>query len=202
MEEKLNELKEVQIRFSCLNEYNLTADLYILLHWKHYGNYTLPLPIKEELLSDNIALGYLQEQELIKITDTLSREFELRQKGIHLFETSTPDTKWLEFLGTFPVKVPARNGGTRPLKISDPNSKGNVKIKNKYINIIKSNPDIHDKIISVLKAEMKMRKDSGEMQYMHNMETWLNQADYDKFDYLLKEEKIESGKSSYGQELI
>ena len=32
-----------------------------------------------------------------------------------------------------------------------------------------------------------MRKNSNELQFMHNMETWLNQADYDKYSYLLDE---------------
>lgn len=177
---------KVTIELSCLVENELTADLYLLLHWKYFNNYKLPEIIKEYLLDDSQALDYLQDKGFIKITS--ERDFELRQKGILLFEASTPEQKWLEFLGTFPLKVPARNGGTRPLKTALPESKANDKPKAKYISLIKNNPAMHDRIMAVLKAEMAMRKKSGNFQYMNALDAWLNQANYDKYAYLLEEE--------------
>jgi hypothetical protein len=177
---------EVTIRISCLSENKLTADLYLLLHWKFMGNYKLPDEVQAMLLEDDAALEYLEKEGFIKITG--HRTFELRQKGIDLFKSDTLEIKWLEFLGKFPLKVPARNGGTRPLKIGNPDSVRNKKIKDKYISIIKSDPSKHRTIINVLEAEVKMRRDSGNLQYMHAMEVWLNQADYDKYEYLLDEQ--------------
>jgi hypothetical protein len=38
---------------------------------------------------------------------------------------------------------------------------------------------------------------------MHNMNTWLNQSDYDKYSYLLDKEVDDSNKSSsYGQSIV
>jgi hypothetical protein len=178
---------KVTIDISCLDTNELTADLYVLLHNKHFGNYELPKRIKESLLEDDQALEYLQSLGFIKILD--NNDFDLRQSGINLFVSTNNDEKWLEFLGTFPLKVPARNNGTRALKVANPDSPANSKIKAKYISIIKNDPNKHSLIMKVLNAEMKMRKDSGNLPYMNAMEAWLNQANYDKYMYLLDEAK-------------
>jgi len=39
-----------------------------------------------------------------------------------------------------------------------------------------------------------LRRKSGSMEYIHNMETWLNQGDYDNYAYLLDEKKDENYK--------
>jgi len=195
MSNEITALKGVAVDFSCLINNKLTSDLYILLHWKHYSNYELPWTIKKVTIEDELALQHLEDEGFIKIIE--DNNFELRQKAKSLFEISTPDQKWLEFLGTFPLKVPAQNGGTRPLKVASPISKANDKIKSKYLAIIKDKPGEHERIINVLKAEMKMRCDSNNMQYMNAMEAWLNQANYDKYEYLLEES---GGNSNYENE--
>lgn len=193
MNEELKGQESVTMDFSCLTTNNLTADLYLILHWKYNSNYELPKPIREHSIENMDALDYLQEREFIKITGE-EGEFELRQKGISLFETKTPVKKWLEFLGTFPIKVPSQNGGSRPLKVASPDSKANDKPKAKYLALIKNKPQMHEHIMSVLKAEMKMRKDSSNLQYMNALEAWLNQANYDKYSYLLEEQVKEEYK--------
>ena len=35
-----------------------------------------------------------------------------------------------------------------------------------------------------------MRKNSNDLQYMHNMETWLNQADYDKYARVINDSEL------------
>ena len=199
-QERLGPL-EVSIQFSCLETNEISADLYILLFCKYHDNCILPNIIKECTLEEPGLLDHLEEKGFIKITG--EKEFVLRQKGIELFETSTPDTHWLEFLGTFPAKVPSQNGGTRPLKISNPESKGNDRIRKKYIALIKDKPSLHATIMKVLEAEMQMRKDSSSFQFMQNIETWINQANYDKFAYLLDEDKLkdESTPSGYGNKM-
>lgn len=189
---------EVTINFLCLETNKLTADLYILLYCKYHDNCILPDILRHTTVEDPILMEYLEQEEYIKITG--EKEFVLRQKAIDLFHTSTPQINWLEFLGKFPAKVPARNGGTRPLKIANPDSKGNDRIRKKYMALIKDKPQLHTFIIEVLEAEMQMRKDSNSFQFMQNMDTWLNQANYDKFSYLLDKniKKDENTPSEYG----
>lgn len=185
MSNKLIPPNEVVINFSCLIDNKLTSDLYILLHWKYYNNYELPWTIAQKSLEDDLSLEYLESQGFIKIIG--NNDFELREKARLLFATSSVDEKWLEFLGTFPLKVPAQNGGTRPLKVANPESKANDRVKAKYIALIKDKPNMHKYIMDVLKAEMKMRRNSNNLQYMNALEAWLNQANYDKYAYLLEE---------------
>ena len=137
MEEKLS---EITMNFSTLVDNALTADLYMLLHHKYHKNYDIPELIIEHLSDDEQALNYLQELEFIKIVS--ENQFELRQKGVRLFEIDTPEQKWLEFLSRFPIKVPSRNGGSRPLKIASPTSKGNIPLKKKYVSLVKNNPEL------------------------------------------------------------
>lgn len=176
----------ITVEFSCLNKLGLTADLYLLLHWKYHNNYTLPTTLTNMYLDDDpMYLEYLEENGYIKITG--DREFEVRQKAIDLFKKDNLEESWLEFLGKYPIKVPARNGGSRALKVASPNSKANEKISKKYIALIKNKPELHRQIIDVLEAEVAMRKKSGQLQYMNAMDVWLNQANYDKYAYLLEE---------------
>lgn len=178
----------IAINFSCLKETGLTPDMYMLLHWKYYGNYLLPgQMVLLYFEDDDLALKHMEDLGYIKITGPT--KFELRQKGIDLFKLEDDDQNWLEFLGKFPLKVPSRNGGSRALKVGNPDSKANVKMKKKYLSIIKGNPSLHKHIIKVLEAEIKMRKDSGQLQFMNAMEAWLNQATYDKYAYLLDEQE-------------
>lgn len=201
MENKFEVPSQVTIDFSCLNNNQISADLYILLFCK-YHKCKAPKIITDYWFDDNIALNHLQDNQFIKITG--ENEFELKQKAIDLFKSSDSNKNWLEFLGKFPAKVPAQNGGTRALKISNPDSKGNINIKKKYIALIKNKPNLHNQIIKVLEAELKMRRESSNLQYMHNMDTWLNQADYDKYMYLINEDSLpnENKVSSYGQTII
>ena len=42
-----------------------------------------------------------------------------------------------------------------------------------------------------------MRRESNDMQFMNNMDTWLNQANYDKYEYLLEEDKEDHQNEDY-----
>lgn len=187
---------EVTISFSSLQDNDLCANQYIVLFCKYHSNTILPETVINTM--DESKWMDLQERGFIKLLP--EGDYALRQKAVDIFECSTPNTNWLEFLGKFPLKVPARNGGTRALKVANPDSKGNDRIKKKYLSLIKNNPELHKRIVDVLEAELEMRRQSSSLQYMHNMETWLNQADYDKYSYLLEENKSEDAQSGYGNE--
>lgn len=168
------------------NKFGLSADMYLLLWFKHQN---IPLPDLYQDYSKNLdLLNYLEKEELIKITDSNTGEFELRAKGEKLFSIDDADKAWYEFVSTFPFKVPSRNGGTRPLRASDPDAISNKKAKEKYKRMIKNNPGLHSFILQVLKAEIEHRRNTISLQFMHNIDTWLNQRDWEKYSYLLEKE--------------
>jgi len=187
----------IPLNLYCIIENDLTADLFVILYCK-YNNIEIPFLIKEVSLDEG-NLSYLQEKGFIKITN--DNEFELRQKAKDIFTVDNLENKWLEFFGNFPIKVPSRNGGTRPLRSVNVDSESNDKIRIKYRKLIKNKPLLHKQILNVLDAELKMRKRSNSMQFMHNIDTWLNQADYDKYLYLLDSSETESKISSYGNKI-
>ena len=76
---------------------------------------------------------------------------------------------WNEFFANFPVKVPGRNPGTYRYVRMD-----NDKVRKKYTSIVKGNIAVHKRILEGLNKELEVRKVANSMQYMNNLETWLN----------------------------
>lgn len=119
----------------------------------------------------------LQNKNYIKITKD---KIVLRTKGREIFDKDL----FLRFLNTFPIKTPGSNRYLSPLG----NTGLNVnKIKAKWNKLFKNKPHLQEKAIKVLEAELAWRKRTDQLEYIHNIETWLNQHDYEKFEYLLEE---------------
>jgi len=177
---------EVLVDFVRLEKNKITADMFILMFCKYHPDCFLPTLIKETFYEDEHSLKYLENEGFIKITGV--EEFTLRQKGVELFETSNLEEKWLEFLGTYPLKVSNGKGGNRVLKTANPDAKINQKVKSKYYSIIKDKPDLHVYIMQLLNVELSERKKSNDLQYMQNIETYINQQSFEKYAYLLDEE--------------
>lgn len=104
----------------------------------------------------------------------------LRQKTIEMFST---DDLYDKFISTFPIKTPSG----RPLSPLRAGGKNYELIKKKFNKIFKNRADA-EKAIKVLESELLWRKQQNNLEYQHNVETWLNQADYEKFEYLLEED--------------
>jgi len=170
----------------------LSPDEYVFLYC-HYHKIKLP--------QIRLSLVDLENRGLIKILER--DEIALRDSALAMFEHKDEDKLWIEFFTTFPMKVPGRNGVNRPLRPANLDAKSALPTKKKYLAMIKNNPELHKSIIKILNAEIAMRKQAGELQYMHNIDTWLNQRDYEKYSYLI-EEKNERDKerTGYGQTLI
>ena len=90
----------------------------------------------------------------------------------------------------------SRSGGTRPLRPVTLEAESSKRIKKKYLTIVASDPTLHKRIISILNAEIEMRKNSNSLPYMHAMDVWLNQRDWEKYEYLLNDnEDVENEKT-------
>lgn len=130
-------------------------------------------------LIDTINEDSLQDRGFIKITED---EIILRQKGIDLFESKS---LFYTFLSTFPIKTPSGR------YLSPAGIEGVIatKLKKKWDSTFKNKTNLEEKAIKVLEAEVEWRKKSGNMEFIHNAETWLNQGDYEKYEYLLEDKQ-------------
>ena len=127
-------------------------------------------------------LGYIKTT----IIDNIIR-YEFREKIRDLFEGDKD--LFLTFLSTFPVKTPSK----RYLSTSDENTIMGKKLRKKWNKLFKNNDVAARKAIKVLEAEMDWRRRTGNFEYMNNAETWLNQGNFEKYEYLLEEkEKMDS----------
>lgn len=166
---------DISMNVKNILDYNLTINEYLYLRNIYVKEQDKIIDLYK--LIDHINEDSLQDRGFIKITD---EDIVLRQKTIDLFE---PTDLFNKFLTIFPIKTPSGRylspAGTEGIAVSNLKAKWNKRFKNKE--------NLQQKAIEVLEAEIAWRKKSGNLEYIHNAETWLNQADYEKYEYLLTE---------------
>lgn len=173
---------EIKIETEVLVKNGLCADDFILLYSIYHGVET-GLTYKLESISNLERLALIKQMPDNSIT--------LRQKALNLFQVKDLEQSFLEFFGAFPLKVPSRDGGSRPLRAKNSDAQSVKSLRKKYQDIIKNNPELHEHILKVLDAEKEMKRKSNSLQFMHNIDTWINQKDWEKFEYLLDEDSKE-----------
>lgn len=163
----------LEIDFQFLKFNNLTVNEYIYLR-----NLYNPIEGIDNIFEyiTEINEDILQDKGFIKITES---GVVLRSKGIELFENKKD--LFYTFLSTFPIKTPKGRylspKGTEGVAVDKLIAKWNRLFKNKEA--------LQKKVIKVLEAEIAWRKKNGEFEYMNNIETWLNQANWEKYEYLV-----------------
>jgi len=156
---------------------NLTIDEFLYLRNLYVD--------KEDKITDifkivnNINEDLLQDRGFIKITED---NIILRQKAIDLFESKE---LFYKFLSTFPIKTP------KGRYLSPVNIEGIAvtKLKKKWDTLFKHKSHLEEKAIKVLEAELKWRKKENNLEFMQAMEAWLNGSNYEKYEYLLENDK-------------
>ena len=159
------------------NELTISEYLYLKSLYEENNDPTL-FKIIDKVNEDD-----LQQRGFLKIT---TQNLVLRNKAIELFEGKD---LFLKFLSSFPIKTPSGR------YLSPLGNSGIVvgKIKKKWNTLFKNKPHIQEKVLNVLYAELEWRKKTNQLEFIHNIETWLNQGDYEKFEYLLEEKKEKDG---------
>lgn len=118
----------------------------------------------------------------------------LREKARELFVDEK--NNFYRFLSTFPIKTPKGRylspAGTEGVAVT--------KLKVKWEKIFKGNRSREDKAILVLEAEIANKKKNGDLEYMKACEAWLNDACYEKYEYLLDDKSNEQ--QSFNHELM
>lgn len=181
---------KIEINIPQLRELNISPNDYIELYCRYHKIEYFPLT----------EWTHLESKGFLKITN---HGIMLRERAIKLFEISDVDGMFNEFYCTFPLKVPGRNGGSRPLRTGIDTDFAK-KIKAKYVLLVISK-GLHLIAMEALKAEMEMRSKSSSMQFMHAIDAWLNQRDWEKYSYLIEEKRDnggEEGNIKHGQKLI
>lgn len=168
---------EIRIDTRILIDNNLTISEYLWLKIQ----YEKKSDLEVYLVIDKVDPDLLQHKGFIKLLDS---EVVLRTKAIELFEGKDLFEK---FLTTFPVKAPSGRY-LSPLRSATINGK---KLKKKWKSTFKGNPHLEQKAYEVLLAELKWRRENNSMEFIHNMETWLNKGDHENYAYLLEQQKTE-----------
>lgn len=171
---------EISINLDVLLDNNLTISEYLYLKTLHEkeekGTISNPEIYK---IMDFVDEVLLQNKGYIRLTN---EKIILRKKGLDLFNSKG---LFLKFLNTFPIKTPSG----RYLSPQKQEGKAVERVEQKWNKLFKNRPDKESRAIDVLEAELKWRKDTNQLEFIHNIEAWLNQADYEKFEYLLSENK-------------
>ena len=108
-----------------------------------------------------------------------SNDYELSELGIRVFKGD--EDLFEEFYSTFPNRVPVGTG-FRP--VSAVNIEG-VSAKNTraiWDRVTKNKPYLQRKIIDNLKKELVHRRNTNTLSYLHNIDTWLRQATWEKWE--------------------
>lgn len=164
---------KISIQSEVLKLHQLTISEYVFLK-------SLYEDLKDfEGLLGEIDSSALEKAGWIKVTN--SEGVILRQKALELFEPK--DDLCLRFINTFPVKTPTGRY-LSPVGLTGMTVENIRKRWNKHF---KNDVGAMKKAIEVLEAELKWRRLQNNLEYIHNIETWLNQRDYEKYEYLLTE---------------
>ena len=162
---------QVQIDVNLLVENGISADDFLAL----YAIYRKGFKTLDKLkLNPN--WDDLQSKGYVKLGDSVEKHI-IRQEFIDLF-SSDFDQMFADLISTYPMKV-STNRGYRILHAADPNCKSNQKAKAKYSRIVGTKKFVHEKIIKLLKVQLRVER--GKLEYMQQLEVWLNNHTWEKY---------------------
>ena len=154
---------------------NLSLADYYFLNAMHKKT---PFSQEERIVVGLLNQERLQDLGFIKIT---TEGPVLRHKDFDLFEDAKDN--FYRFLNTFPIKTPKG----RYLSPSKLEGVAVEALKAKWNKLFKGQRAAENRAIEVLEAEVAHRNKTGDQEYMNACEAWLNQANYEKYEYLLEE---------------
>lgn len=168
---------EITINVDILNKNDLSLSEYVYLKALYEERNEKELAIIFGCI-DRIEEDSLQQRGFIKLMP--SNKIVLREKTNKLFDSGSMFQK---FITMFPVKAPSG----RYLSPLRSDTIAGDKLEKKWNKLFKGKPHKEKRALDVLDAELKWRRDTNAMEYINNAEAWLNQGNYEKFEYLLEE---------------
>jgi hypothetical protein len=162
--------KNLNLDLKVIKDYGLTIDKYLVLLYK----YLQSKGIQSEYFNPPVL--YNSVSELLS-SNWLDIDGNLLPKALELFESK--DDKFEEFYNTFPQRVPSG----RPLRATTVNSKAGKVTHKKWLKEV--NKSDRNKVIQLLKKQVEFMQFKGNLEYLNNIDTWLNQHVWEKYEYLL-----------------
>jgi len=171
---------ELVIRIEDLEKKNLSLTQYLFILGLYHQVDLKLLDIPEERLIDLIIRHYISKS---------GKEYTLLTPAKELFEQSSGIFD--EFLKLFPTRVSNQNGETRILSPAGVDTIAGKKMKDKFYRITKNKVEFQKHILICLEREVQLRKKEGNLFWMRNVESWLNKATWEDYEYLLEQPKKE-----------
>ncbi len=153
---------------------NINEYLTLLKIYRLEGKDKIPFIVSDDDIKSLIIKKYLTEDK----NNDSSLNFTI--KATNLFNST--DEVFIKFYDTFPHKIPDGKGSYRPVSTVDSNSmsaKGTRKLWDKLTN---GNTTLQLTIISRLETELKVRKNTSTLIYLNNIDTWLRQYTWEKWE--------------------
>lgn len=98
-------------------------------------------------------------------------------------------TEFNTFYNLFPFTVTDNYGRKRPLRTSSIETNAAKVTKNIWKNKFRGNKELQKHVIEVLKAEVEWRESTDSLVYMNNIDTWIRSNNWEKYEYLLNNNK-------------
>ena len=163
----------IEIDLDLLQTTDLSPDEFIGLYLTLRKGYSYLENIKL-----NIDWKNLEDKEYI--IDCTADTLVVTKKFTDLFSNNF-DNMFAELISIYPNKVETTNN-IRVLCAIDPAAKTNLKARKKYKLVVGNKLHIHNKIIKLLKIQLKVQEDN--LGYMQNLETWINNHTWEKYENL------------------
>jgi hypothetical protein len=182
---------DIELDINFITRNHLSPNEYVFLYLYNNDNellYKVFPDLNEENIVNETTLK-LQEKGYIKIIS--NKEIDFRKKFNIKYNT---DNKYFEeFFNTFPLETPDGRR-LRPVRLDSAIAK---RCKKKYEALTKNKLEIHEHILKCLKAQLEY--DRKNLLYLNNIDTWLNQQVWTKYEDLV-DKKTEETKL-YGSEI-
>ena len=165
---------KIEIDFAVLKENQLSADDYIFLYliFRKGYNYFTTLVLRPNI-------DKLQEDGYIELGKNID-EHKVTDKFTNLF-VGDYDNMFDDLINTYPFKVQGKYG-IRILHAKDPKAGANKKSRNRYKKIVINKPYLHKHIMNCLSIQLKI--DADRLEFMQNLETWINNRTWEKYENL------------------
>lgn len=153
----------------------------------------------KEMLSEYEEEGWLKiTDDFEDVTKKWTECLTIREKFVSFI---TPiDVNWFdEIWNTFPYQVSSR-GGLRSLRASTKDSQNYRDAKKKYHLKVKSETK-HKDVLARLKGELHERSFTNSITYMHNIITWINNSDWEKYQPKEEEANVSGQQLKPGEEI-